>query len=241
MKFALCLRGLNEQFRNSCQNLQAMIIDDLRKNGHTVDIFLNTYKNHLHSDLVDFFKPVDILYNEPRTGSAMWTIVSKQVAECCKIVQEYEIKNNVKYDYIIITRFDLTFNNKYSLYDINYNNINMECMFVPDFNSGDNFFLFPENFSDKVILSVNDCENEKNNSHQLWRYFEKQSLNCHYIGGKTSKRGENYDIMFRFTRHIKNLHEISNNSIHIPHKEIINIREKKKPINKNTIHITHRF
>jgi hypothetical protein len=56
-----------------------------------------------------------------RYGSSEYYIVPTQIIECCNMIKEYEIENNITYDYIIITRFDLTFNNMYSDYDIDYN------------------------------------------------------------------------------------------------------------------------
>jgi len=202
MKIAFCIRGLHEEYKKSCENIKTMLIDDLRSSGNTVDVFFNTYETSLCSDLIDFYKPVHVEYKKPRQGPAMWVIVSKQIGECCDIIKQYSIANGVTYDYIIITRFDLTFNNKYNLYDIKYNKINMECMFVPDFCSGDNFLLFDTKFSDLVKKSTLECDKAKDHSHKLWKYFERNGLMCHYIGGETTKRHPIYDVMFRFTRHI---------------------------------------
>jgi phosphoribosylaminoimidazole-succinocarboxamide synthase len=54
---------------------------------------------------------------------------------------------------------------------------------------------------DIVHKSVSECLNN-HISHQFFRYFEKNGLKCHYIGGETSKRNPEYDIMFRFTRNL---------------------------------------
>jgi hypothetical protein len=199
-KIALCFRGLNNYFLESYDNINSFIINDLKKE-YEVDIFLNTYKNELE-DSLKVLNPVKILYNEMRTGHTMFYIVPTQIIECCELVKNYENENNITYDYVIITRFDLTFNNTFSDYDIDLDKVNMECMFVPDYNSGDNFFLFKRSYLEIIIKSVKECLNEGSHSHQLYKYFERNNLTNHYIGGETTKRNPVYDVMFRFTRYL---------------------------------------
>ena len=114
-------------------------------------------------------------------------------------IQDVKIVDN---DYIIITRFDIIFNNEFSKYDINYDKINLECMFVPDYNSGDNFILFKRQYLDLVNKSTKKCMECNDNSHQLYKYFNESGDICHYIGGTTTKRNPHYDVMFRFTRYV---------------------------------------
>ncbi len=205
-KVALCFRGKSNYFLNSVDNIKSHIIDNLKEN-YDVDIFIYTYKDDVNEALIHHLNPVKIAhfpdeYLQRPYGSGMYGIVQVQVKDCCNIVKTYENENNVTYDYVIITRFDLTFNNKFSEYNIDYNKINMECMFVPDYNSGDNFFLIPRihlnSFIDSVELNIRD----NSNSHQLYIYFHKNNLETHYICGETSKRNPEYDIMFRFTRYL---------------------------------------
>jgi hypothetical protein len=201
-RIALCFRGLTNFFNESWDNIKNNIIDDL-KLSYEVDIFLNTYRDDLTENIVDKMKPVSTLYNESRHGrDSMKFIVPTQIVECSVLIKTYEAENNLKYDYIIITRFDLTFNNKFSEYNIIYDKINMECMFVPDYNSGDNFFFFKRDYLDIVEYSARKALLVNKNSHQLHYLFNEYGDMCHYIGGETIKRNPNYDVMFRFTRYI---------------------------------------
>lgn len=203
-KIALCFRGLSNYFINSVENIKSYIVDDLKEN-YELDIFIYTYQNDDNQIIINYLNPVKFVYcpNEYLgIQHAMNGLVQVQINDCCNIVNNYEIKNNITYDYIIITRFDLTFNNKFSEYNIDFNKINMECMFVPDNNSGDNFILFPRIHLNKFINSVESNINDNSNSHQLYVYFHKNDLETHYICGETSKRNPEYDVMFRFTRHL---------------------------------------
>ena len=121
--------------------------------------------------------------------------------ECCELVKNYELKHNINYDYIIITRFDLTFNTYFSDYNIDYEKINFECLLLPD-NSGDNFILFHRRFLDTVIDSIKTCIAENNHAHKLFIYFQNNNLKVHYICGETYKINPNFDVMFRFTRYV---------------------------------------
>ena len=134
----------------------------------------------------------------------MFYIVPTQIIECCELVRNYEIEKNVSYDYIIITRFDLTFNNTFSEYNIDWDKLNVECKGPEEinFNAGDCFHLFKRSYLEKVINSVRDCLNEKKHSHILYKNFEQNGIQMHYIAGISVKVNPNYDAMFRFTRYL---------------------------------------
>lgn len=205
MRFAFCLRGQTrgKQFSKSYKNIKTLLIDDLKQNND-VNVFINTYENEYNNILIDKLNPVNYHYNKEMNEDPYSYIIPTQIIQCCKQVKEQEKNTDISYDCIIITRFDLTFNTHYSNYNIDYNKINMECMFVPDYNSGDNFLLFHRKYLDLIIkcmeLSIESKEFQA--SHKWWKIFEKNGLECHYIGGETNKRHPHYDIMFRFTRYV---------------------------------------
>jgi len=73
MKFALCLKGvysiqkyISEGFtdtikQNSLQsfnNMNKMIINDIKEYGHDIDIFISTYDCDLGDYLIDLYKPI---------------------------------------------------------------------------------------------------------------------------------------------------------------------------------------
>jgi len=207
-RVALCFRGKHKEFEESYENIREFIIDDLRTK-YEVDIFILTYQTELTDKIISLLQPVSTkIYNDAMfmSKNAMGFIIPTQCIDACKMVIESEEKNSVKYDYVIITRFDLTFNNRFFEYDIDYSKINMECMFVPDYNSGDNFFLFDRSkFTDIFIQSNEEVMKRSDISHQLFKYILMAGYECHYIGGNTNKRATAYDVMFRFTRHIEHL------------------------------------
>jgi hypothetical protein len=76
----------------------------------------------------------------------------------------------------------------------------MECLFVPDNNAGDNFLFFQRQYIELLKKSIEQCMIDKEISHQLHKYYEKNGAECHYICGTTTKRNREYDVMFRLTR-----------------------------------------
>ena len=205
MRIAFCIRGLSKEFEASFLNLKTTMLDDLQCQGHTIDIFLNTYYHNdptLFASMMTKFQPVKVLLNKMRTKPAMTYIVPRQCLECIDLVRQYESEHRFQYDAVIITRFDLTFNAPFSSFDIPHDKLSMECMFVPDRNSGDNFFYIPRHYLDAAYTSIQQLQAKRKISHQAWRFFEKNGIPCHYIGGETTKRNPHYDVMFRFTRYV---------------------------------------
>jgi hypothetical protein len=201
-RIALCFRGLHTFFPQSYLNIKEMILDDLRK-SYDVDIFLHTYKTFMSERIEEELNPVAVIYKEPcDSQSSMQVIVPLQIFECCSLIENIEKEYDISYDFILITRFDLSFHQPFSTYDIQYEKINMECLFVPDNNAGDNFLFFKRQYIDLVKNSIEQCMKDKDISHQLHKYYEKNGAECHYICGTTTKRNREYDVMFRFTRYL---------------------------------------
>ena len=213
-KVAICFKGLNDEFEESYENIKKCIYDSLENNGYEHITFVTSTINNPEKFLsfVNTYKPVKITLNQnrkaPRWNEVLetrseHTIVPHQLNECMNMVEEYEKEKQICFDAILILRSDLTFNNPLHEYDINEECVNMECMFVPDYNSGDCFFWIPLKYKQQAKQSFKDLANERRSSHQAWAYFERNGIPTHYVCGETTKRNPEYDIMFRFTRYIK--------------------------------------
>jgi hypothetical protein len=151
-------------------------------------------------DRINKYSPVKVLLNEFRDYPPMTRVVPLQWKECLEMVKSYQEEKSIEFDVVILTRFDIVFNNLFSEYNIDFEKVNMECIFVPDFMSGDNFILIPKAFFNVSVNVVQNLVDNKINSHETWKHFEQRNVPCHYIGGETSLRGCDYNIMFRLTR-----------------------------------------
>jgi len=106
MKVLLILKGLSYlgptapavDFRSSIDSLREKVIDNLRSNGHALDILLSTNPHELLDELKAAFQPIACLtstqYHDEKTLAAL----------------EYILANRTDaYDLIVITRFDAHF------------------------------------------------------------------------------------------------------------------------------------
>lgn len=210
MKIAICIKGLFDFSLESFSNIRKNVFKDLEEKNHELKFFVTSQLSDLNENfsmlsIIQKIKPEKIWLNQDRKNlrgvDAMFNLVPKQLMDCCKIVKEYEQENEYEFDAILIIRMDLLFNKKITEEDIDYQKVNMECMFIPDMNSGDNLFWIPKKYFESTYLAFKKMVEEKNNSHQSWRYLKNENIPLHFIGGETTMRNPEYDIIFKFTRY----------------------------------------
>jgi hypothetical protein len=206
MKIAICVKGLFDHTLESFYNINENVFKALKNENHEIKTFVVSQLDETFSLLAisEKIKPEKIWLNQDRKSqryTAMWGTVPLQLLDCCKIVKAYEEENDYSFDAILIIRMDVLFNKPITQENIDYSKVNMECMFVPDMNSGDNIFWIPKMYFNQTYSAFAKIIEEKNNSHQAWIYLEKENVPLHYIGGETSKRNPEYDVVIRFTRY----------------------------------------
>ena len=131
-KIALVLRGISYlkdytkngsrkpvtiDFRMSVPSIQTFVIDQLKKEGFDVDVFLLTYvppgvkENDHREELVKYFNPKKIIFNaydENCSGPhCTWKISSAFFAQAVDNVYTDPISEG--YDFMFIMRFDMVF------------------------------------------------------------------------------------------------------------------------------------
>src|SRR6056300_1233436 len=108
-KIAIILRGISytENYHNKSNITKNIIENEL---------------NYLYKPVKTYYKDfITIPHNKPKEGGFM---IMDQHIEGIDLVEEYEKYKNIKYDNIIITRFDLYFYQKITEININYNVFN---------------------------------------------------------------------------------------------------------------------
>ena len=139
--------GNNRDWRISKENLKTNLIDCF-KPEHDVKVYITTYANDLLPELLDFYKPHKNLI-VPFEGSHQRTTYIKSMESLL-----YE-----DLDFIIATRFDLSFPEPVSSWNIDYDKMNYcfkeiephwtEAKFV-----GDCFFAFPKKYLETFIMTI---------------------------------------------------------------------------------------
>ena len=209
MKIAVCIKGLFDFSLESFANVRENVFKALEEEHHELKFFIISQLSDLNENfsmlaIAEKIKPEKIWLSQDRTAqrnTAMHNVVPYQLLDCCKIVKDYQQENEYEFDATLIIRMDVLFNKKLTEENIDYRKVNVECIFVPDMNSGDNIIWIPKTYFDSVYTAFSRMIEDRNNSHQAWKYFEGENVPVHYIGGATGKRQHNYDVVIRFTRY----------------------------------------
>jgi len=206
MKIAICVKGLFDYTLESFSNVYENVFKALAFENHEIKTFIVSELKETFSLLTisEKIKPEKIWLSQDRTsqrGAGQFRVVPLQLLDCCKIVKEYENENNYNFDAILIIRMDILFNQHITKENINFERVNMECMFVPDMNSGDNIFWIPRIYFDQTYNAFSNMVKAGDSAHQAWRYLDDENVPMHFIGGETSKRNPDYDVVIRFTRY----------------------------------------
>lgn len=171
MTFALLLFGMSKanyvhwshnhvksevDYEKSVENYKEYMYGYLKEINHDVDVYIST--NEINENdkikLLDTYKPVK--YNFVKNHSDK--VVSRNIKMCD--VMKLCMDNNKKYDYVIITRFDLIFKTKFSEANINLNKFNVTTTHVQRTHICDNFYLFPYDYLEPLYDIVNSDHNK---------------------------------------------------------------------------------
>lgn len=238
MRIALLLRGmafckeykhpsgkkLYVDYRKSIENYKEYIM-----RGNEVDVFYHTYysKGLDVDDLNREYRPKAFSLSKDTELSEI-PIVQKYQSCVNSLMMvlntfyEYCLKNNVKYDYVILTRFDLLLKIKIKDLALEQDKFNISCMTENKKLMDDNFFV-SDFYTYQKYLNIL-CN--RNNSKML--HFDYENL-VHLLGLDRIKIlvGGNYIISHGTPvyYHVRHLIE----DIFIPDKELIlfNYRTKK--------------
>ena len=130
MRIALCLHGLSGSINNSTNKFgygktlskeyayrhYKKHIIDINEN---VDIFLHSWSINYKDILINLYNPINSLFEEQEYFNrnknyiehkkGIFSVESRvnSILRCLKLVKQNEIKNNFKYDFVMITRFDV--------------------------------------------------------------------------------------------------------------------------------------
>lgn len=210
-------------YKNSLENYKKYLFNHFKNNNFEIDIFICSNSNEKEKDIVKVYNPKKYLfiddnkneYNEYYKNNKKkidklsklrknlhperyyYTNIKKlKVLNLCK---EYANEHKIKYDNILLTRFDLSFEIDFNEVNINYCNFNViSTLENPEF-IDDNFYIFPFHFTDNIvnILNNNLCEW----GHSYKKYFAKHyDINYIYNQNKNIKYLDFYKIKSNFNK-----------------------------------------
>jgi hypothetical protein len=222
-RIAIILRGItyanynhkynitcNIDARNTSDSIINNIINPLRESGMEVDIFFVTYKTDIDKELVEIYEPVDIHYrdfkviphNKPIEGGFM---LINQHEEGINLVEKYEKINNIKYDNILITRFDLYFYKKITDLNVDLNVFNYtfyHLVYNPKlFSVEDNFILYPRKYNDIIKQCFSEIKKYNQTTHLLGKHLLMHGNTIKFLFGHKGSGEFDYPL-YKFARHL---------------------------------------
>ena len=208
MKYALCLRGIhyipenNVDYRVSVKNYYDFLINPLKENN-TVEVFILTYNSEKLESLMLDYSPVSSYIldsNEIPNGSG-----SKRQAifnvECEKLINDYEKKEGITYDLIIILRFDLFLLEKYTFWNINTDLINISFKHSSG-NCDDNFFTISRKYLGIFKAGMQTIIDNNYIAHQINKTIPAELIHYSYIVTKEMWEQKKPYKYWLFTKHI---------------------------------------
>ena len=189
MRFAVYLRGrsfyhtdyYHTDFSESCDNINEMILDPLRKDGHTVDIFCCTYISHKLEFVLNFYKPIKTLVvNDDDLASVnSWNRQKIFSLEGVRLLKAHESANNIQYDYCINLRFDILFKVPITKQAIDLTKFNIMFKHTSG-NCDDNYWIFPRKYFDLFEESlIKLLKKESTITHEINHYLGDFTI--HYM------------------------------------------------------------
>jgi hypothetical protein len=190
MHVAVFLRGrsfyhtniYHTDFSESCDNINEMILEPLRKDGHIVDIFCCTYISHKIEHVINFYKPVKtIAVNDEDLASInSWNRQMIFSIEGLRLLKAYESTNNIRYDYCINLRFDILFKTPISEQNIDIKKFNIMFKHTSG-NCDDNYWIIGREYFNLFEESLIKMLNKKDAiTHELNHYIKESNINYMY-------------------------------------------------------------
>jgi hypothetical protein len=214
MRYALCYRGIsyckdyihqsNEKpepydidFEPCIFHAKENIIKPIKESGNDIDIFFNTYDSEKLSLYRNLLTPVytrlsEFNFNGPQNN---WVYVFKMLLDCCYMVKEYEVKKNIKYDYIILTRFDYVFIEKITNLYIPENAVSATT------EGEDHNYFISRDMLDIFISTLLQYQ-YSTDTHQILKLLHNNGHRCHILYPQTIYKDDFNRPLGRLARHL---------------------------------------
>ena len=265
MRIALILRGIHYlenyqhrygiptytiDFHDTLPSIQENIINAFELQGHMVDVFLLSYHSKFESELIDILKPKRYHFTEYKPiplGKAQedigYPLMLDYHINAIDMIEEYEVKNNIQYDNLLITRFDLYYYKKITEIELDHTCINYPFMHMAGphrniLSSEDNLIYFPRNkatmIKEALIYLKNNLYEARRhiwyNTHNLGEYLLNKGETIKYLFVEKGDGAHDYPI-YKFGRHIfgnvRDFNSVGEN-IAVPMNRIYHSEEERK-------------
>jgi len=182
MKLALCFFGFHYQkyfhwkikknilidYQKSFQNYQEFIFKYFENLGFEIDVFFSTYSSEKNNQLIFDYQPKQYLFLN-KIISEKSISRNTHFRNVLKLVIDYQKENNLIYDNLLITRFDILFKISFQNSKINLQKFNLISHLEPFKLIDDNFYLIHQ----KDLLKLFKIAHYDKSFHLLEKKFKK--------------------------------------------------------------------
>lgn len=168
-------------FRKSFYNYKKNIFDYFSKENFEIDVFISTFENELKDNLLLTYNPKKAEFYRMFKNAPQYYPKNYLIIKLLESIIQYSKQNNVKYDNLLLTRFDLEFLIPFNKLDnqINYSQFNNFSILEHQNVICDNFYLMPFNFIEKFLNIF--LKNKNSNPHYFKNQFIENFEKINYI------------------------------------------------------------
>jgi hypothetical protein len=176
-------------YKNSLDNYKKYIFQYFKSLGYDIDVFISSYNSIKEKELLEDYNPVAYKLNKPITN---WQSQIKRM--CCneRIIEGLSLcathseNNNIRYDNILITRFDLYFMIDFNKVNFKFDEFQIVSFLDNNENKGmdDNFYFFPFKYLN-IFNNILKENSSNNNRHYYYKLITKYiDIACIYNENK---------------------------------------------------------
>lgn len=188
-------------YKDYLENNKKYIFDDLKNNNHEVDIFLYTYNSIMNDEILKDYNPTCYEFIEYNDNLDRNKAQPLNNINSINMFYKYADDNNIKYDFVIFTRFDLKFSYGITKFGFKQGKLN-----IGNTNDVENKGIC----CDLIISSQELLEQYKKCSEQVYKGKIKH---LHVIYEYLKNNMNHDDIIFLFKRYENN--KLPYNMLHV--------------------------
>lgn len=186
MKYAVCFRGIHHlepiknygtiDFEDSFKNIKQFILNSI--NEH--DIFISSYHSKKEEKLLEIYQPKKFMLSDFNVDENNFKAQLVHHYNCVQMILQNEEENKIKYDMILITRFDYIYFRHFYEMNLDLTKFNI-AMKHSSGNCDDNFWLFPRNMLDNFTSAVVRLYQTGGITHAINHLFNPIDIHYMYI------------------------------------------------------------
>ena len=226
MKYALCFRGIHYvepvqhygliDFEDSFINIKKYILNNI----NDYDTFISTYHSKKEEKLLDLYKPRKYIFSDFNPNENNFKAQLVHHFNCVQMILQNEETEKIRYDMILITRFDYIFFKQFYEMSLDFSKFNI-AMKHSSGNCDDNFWLIPRNLLDNFASAIVHLYQTGGITHAINHLFNPTDIHYMYLIDNND-----YDNFTTYQYFAKNNFELDKIIEHLNKHKNMNLERK---------------